>query len=343
MRAGIVGLGKMGLLHMGILNSLPDIKMIAITETEKKILNYVKSSLPTINTYSDYNEMLNSEKLDLVYITTPIQTHVPIAMACLEKNCNFFIEKPVSRNLGETKQLHDKLKNTGIIHGVGYNRRFIDTFVKTKSLLEANVLGDISSVTSSMYASNVFKKSFGWRADKKISGGGVLLDFGSHLVDLLLWYFGKISHVSGHQKSLYSAEVEDEAHMEIFFESGIHGTLDTSWSIKGYRLPEINIQINGKNGNIKVTEDHIKVNLTSPTAEFTKNETMIYKQSLNKGVPIDIAGSDYTKEDLHMIECIKNGHQSLVNVFEASKAQSAIEAMYLAAKSGKKETVEYVG
>ena len=342
MRVGIVGLGKMGLLHMGILNSLPNIEMVSVTETEKKILNYVRSSLPTINIYSDYNEMLSSENLDLVYITTPIQTHVPIAIACLEKNCNFFIEKPVSRNLNETKQLHSKLKNTSIIHGVGYNRRFIDTFVKTKSLLESNILGDISSVTSSMYASNIFKKASGWRSNKKLSGGGVLLDFGSHLIDLLLWYFGKINQVSGSHRSLYSTEVEDEAHMELYFENGIHGTLDTSWSIKGYRLPEISIEISGSNGNIKVTEDHIKINLITPVLEFENNETVIYKQSLNKGVPIDIAGQDYTKEDLHMVECIKNKRQSMINVFEASKAQSTIEAMYLAAKSNKRETVEYI-
>lgn len=342
MKVGIVGLGKMGLLHMGILNSLPDTQVTAITETEKKILNYVKNSLSKINTYSDHADMIRAEELDLVYITTPIQTHVPIAMTCVDNKCNFFIEKPISRNLDETRQLCTKLKNTDVIHGIGYNRRFIDTFVKTKSLLESDILGKITAVRSSMYASNVFQKPSGWRADKKISGGGVLLDFGSHLVDLLVWYFGKVSTVSGNHRSLYSIEVEDEAHMELNFENGIHGIIDTSWSVKGYRLPEISIKITGENGTIDVTEDRIKINLIRSVARFTDEEATIYKQSLNKGVPIDIAGTDYTKEDQYMIQCTKTKQQSMISVFEASKAQSIVESMYIAAKSGKKEAVEYI-
>lgn len=342
MRAAIVGLGKMGLLHMGILNSLPQIQMVAITETEKKILGYIKAALPNIRIYSDHNTMLEKENLDLVYITTPIQTHVPIATSCIKNKCNFFIEKPISRNLDETKQLLESLKNTDIIHAIGYNRRFIDTFVKAKTLLDSDVLGKISTVRSSMYASNVFKKSSGWRADKKTSGGGVLLDFGSHLIDLVLWYFGKISEVSGDHKSVYSEQVEDEAHMKLFFENGIHGILDTSWSIKGYRLPEINIEITGQNGSMKISEDQLKLNLTTPVASFANGETTLYKQSLNKGVPIDIAGTDYTKEDMHVVGCVENKQQTLVNVFEASRAQSVIESMYLAAKSGKNVKVEYL-
>ena len=77
-------------------------------------------------------------------------------------------------------------------------------------------------------------------------------------------------------------------------------------------------------------------------AEFADGETTIYKQALNRGVPIDIAGTDYTKEDMYMVECVKTKQQSMISVFEASKTQSVIESMYNAAKSGKKETVAYL-
>jgi len=340
MNVGIVGLGKMGLLHAGILNSIPDVKIKAVTEKESLIANYVRDSMPSVNVYDDYLNMIKSEELNLIYITTPISSHFPIAQDCIENKINFFIEKPLTKNLEESKKLCKKLKGTDLVHSVGYNRRFIDTFSEVKSLLDSKILGDISRIKSSMYVSNIFSKSKGWRSRKEVSGGGVLLDFGSHLVDLLLWYFGNIERVSGNIKSVYSNEVEDSAHMEMEFSNNIRGELDTSWSIRGYRIPEINLEIIGNNGSIKVNEDFIKIDLKKPDPQLTNSNTTIYKQSLNKGVIIDVGGPDYTKEDLHMIDCVKNKQQSMVNVFEASKTQSVIESMYDAAKGGTKK-VEY--
>lgn len=342
MNVGIIGLGKMGLLHTGILNSINTVKIKAITEKETLVANYISNAMPGVNVYDDYLDMISSEEMDLIYITTPISSHLPIAQACIENKINFFIEKPLTRNLEESRILCQKLKTSNIIHSVGYNRRFIDTFSKVKSLLDLKILGDIFEVRSSMYVSNVFSRSKGWRSKKEVSGGGVLLDFGSHLVDLLLWYFGRIEKVSGNIKSVYSKEVEDFAHMEIEFSDNILGELDTSWSVKGFRIPEINLEIKGSNGSLRVNEDFIKIDLEKPMPDLPNLNTIIYKQSLNRGILIDIGGPDYTKEDQHMINCVENRKQCLVNVLEASKTQAVIESMYGAAKDQTKKKVEYI-
>jgi len=259
MNVGVVGFGKMGLLHAGILNSMNNVKITAVAEKERLISNYIKNSLSDVKVYQDYKKMIDSEELDLVYVTTPVATHIPVALSCTRNKINFFIEKPLSSNLDEAKEFCTELKKAGIVHSVGYNRRFIDTFAKVKSLLDSEILGDISDFKSSMYASNVFSNPSGWRSSKQISGGGVLMDLGSHVADLLLWYFGEILQVSGKISSIYSEEVEDEAHMDIEFLSGIKGKLDTSWSVKGYRTPEIKIEVNGSNGKLTVCEDFIKI------------------------------------------------------------------------------------
>jgi predicted dehydrogenase len=341
MNIGVVGLGKMGLLHTGILNSLPGVSITAITEKESFIANYIKSAFSNIKVYDDHEKMLRDEKLDLVYITTPISSHLPIALSCIENEINFFVEKPLTKDLDECRTLCNELKRHKIIHGVGYNRRFIDTFVKTKSLLESRIVGDIIEVKSSMYVSNIFSKSSGWRGKKNISGGGVLQDFGSHLIDLLLWYFGPIDIVSGQTKSVYS-EVEDFAHMKLEFVNKIKAELDTSWSVKGYRLPEINIKITGTNGTLLVSEDFIKIELKQPIEGFENTETTIYKQSLNTGVLIDLGGPEYTREDIHMVDCVRQNKQTLVNAFEASKTQCVIQSMYDAADKGEVKQVRYL-
>jgi predicted dehydrogenase len=195
-----------------------------------------------------------------------------------------------------------------------------------------------------MYVSNIFSKSSGWRSSKTLSGGGVLLDLGSHMVDLLLWYFGPIETiVESDLKSIYSNEVEDSACALLKFSSGVEGEIDTSWSIPGYRLPELNIEVTGSNGTLRVNEDFIKLDLNHSISPYNDSKIKIYKQSLNTGVPVDLGGPEYTKEDMHMVECVRGKRQTLVNAYEAARTQSVIEAIYDAGKGASHRKVEYFG
>jgi predicted dehydrogenase len=341
MQVGMVGLGKMGLLHSAVLNTLDDVQIVSIAEKDSLVTKHLKSVLPKINVYKDLDEMLASENLDLVHITTPVASHLPLTLTSIKKKINFFVEKPLTRNLDEAKQICSELKNSNLIHSVGYNVRFLETFSNVKSLLEENVLGDIINVNSTMYVSNIFSKPSGWRFKKKISGGGVLLELGCHLVDLLLWYFGPITNVIGKIKTVYS-EVEDFAHAEFEFEKGIKGELDTSWSKEGYTIPEINLEIKGTNGSLRVNQDFIEMKLKNPVQKFKQSDVKIYKQELEKGLSFDVAGTDYTKEDMHIVDCVKNKKQTLVNVFEASKTQSVIQAIYDSDSEKRSISVDYI-
>jgi len=177
MNVGLVGLGKMGILHAGILNTLNNVKIISVAETESLLTKNFKKILPEINVYQNIDKMLDSEDLDLVYITTPVISHLPLSLSCIKKETNFFVEKPLTRNLEEAKNICFELKNSDIIHSVGYNLRFVDTFSKTKNLLEQKILGDILNVNSTMYVSNIFSKPTGWRFKKKLSFGDAVTFF----------------------------------------------------------------------------------------------------------------------------------------------------------------------
>lgn len=341
MNVGIIGLGKMGLLHTGILNTLDDLNITSFADKENLLTKYMKTAFPQASIYNDYIDMIDREDLDVIYITTPSFSHLPIMKSCVQHNVNFFVEKPLTKNLDEAKQICSSLKSNNLIHSVGYNVRFNDTFSKTKSLLDSKILGEISHVKSSMYVSSIFSKPPGWRFNKKKSGGGVLLEFGCHLVDMLLWYLGRIDNVKGTTKKVYS-DVEDFAHMDIEFTNSAKGELDTSWSVEGYRIPEINIEIEGSNGKLRVNQDFIDIQLKSKVKQLEDLKTRIYKQELNSNVSFDVGGSDYTKEDEHVIDCVKEKHCPLVDAFEASKIQSVIQAMYDASSSNESKEVEYL-
>jgi len=340
MKIGIVGLGKMGLLHTGILNSVKGVEIVSISEKESFIINYIRNALPHLNVYNNYNEMLKKENLDVVYVTTPIGSHFPILNSCIDNDINFFVEKPLTKNFDESKKLCSRLSNSKIINLVGYNRRFLDTFSKAKMFLDERILGEIKNITSSIYVSVISSKSSGWRV-KKETGGGALLEFGCHAVDLPIWYFGLIDSVKCNLNSIYSSQVEDSAHLDVTFSNNISGKIDISWSKKGFRIPEMNVEVIGSNGSLRVNQDFIDINLKENVSQLEKKEIRIYKQELNKGVLIDLGGQDYTTEDIHFIECIKQNNQTKISVLEASKTQSVISAAYLSAEKNSDVGVEY--
>lgn len=340
---GIVGLGKMGLLHFGILNALEDIKVIAVADKERTITKFASSVIKDLKVFEDFDDMIKSEKLDLVYITTPVSSHKLIAKKCIQNKIDFFVEKPLSGSFEETREILDELKKNHVKTMVGYYLRFVPTFAKVKQLLDENVLGDLLYVNSSIYLSQLFAKGTGWRFDKKTSGGGVLLDLGVHLIDLLLWYFGNPESLIGVTKSHYSKEVEDFAHATLKFKKELVCNIDVSWSVRNYRLQETTIEIHGTNGTIRVNDDYIQLSLNKSSGQFTNGNQIIYKQSFADGVTIDIAGPEYTKEDQYFIECIKSNKDSMINVRNAANVQSVVEAIYRSAEYKKELEIDYNG
>ena len=335
---GIIGLGKMGILHMGILNALDSVKVKAITEKEKGnfLLSGIKKYLPEIEIYNDYIKMLDKSDIDVVYITTPTKYHVTMARDCLEREIPFFVEKPLGRSAKECESLIEEGKQKEIVNMVGYNRHFIDTFQKAKELLDSGIIGEPVYVRSHMYVSQLFSKSKGWRYRKEESGGGVLNTLATHLVDVLIWFFGDITSVFSNAKSYYSKEVEDFIHSYIIFENGLEGYMDSSWSVRNYRLPEIKIEVEGENGSLMVTEDYVKYQLDSTNVIRT-----IYKQELYRGVEIDIGGSEYTKENVYMIEHVRKNEQTDLDIFYAYKIQTVTDAMYESIEKKKQIDVIY--
>ena len=335
---GIVGLGKMGILHMGVLNALDGVKVKAIAEKEKSnfILHGIKRFLPEVEVYSDCIKMLDKCDIDVVYITTPTKYHVTMAKDCLERGIPFFVEKPLGTSAKECEPLIEEAKKREIVNMVGYNRHFIDTFQKAKELLDSGIIGEPIYVQSHMYISQLFSKSKGWRYKKEESGGGVLNTFATHLVDVLTWFFGDIFSVFANAKSYYSKEVEDFIHSYIIFENGLEGYMDSSWSVRNYRLPEIKIEVEGENGSLMVTEDYIKYQLDSTNVIRT-----IYKQELYRGVEIDIGGPEYTKENAYMMEHVRMNKQTDLDIFYAYKVQTITDAIYESIEKKKQVDIDY--
>ena len=134
MRIGIIGFGKMGMLHAGIVSAVTNTEFIAVAEPNSFLNSFLKKLMPSLSIHTDYKKLLDAENLDAVFITTPVDLHVPIALECNDRNIPFFCEKPLTNTLELAQTLSDEVEKSGVINMVGHMMRYLDSFQKCKSI-----------------------------------------------------------------------------------------------------------------------------------------------------------------------------------------------------------------
>jgi predicted dehydrogenase len=326
LRVGVVGMGKMGLLHSGILNVLPGVELAGVCEPvqlTRRILEKTLRNIPVVEDVSD----LSKFALDALFITTPTRSHYSVAKKSLELGIakNLFVEKPLTSSYVESNELCDLISGKGF-GMVGYVRRFMVTFMKAKELLDAGVIGQ--PVTFSL---NMFSSDFYGIRDPAISiaRGGVMKDLGCYAIDLILWYFGRCDVDSASIESVTGFGAVDVAHFKLKGEGLVPpGNVSVSWCVEGYRMPEVEFLIVGSKGSLLANDDYVRLEVGGKTSTF-------YRLNLRDNVAFWLGSPEYYRED----ECfIKSVEQNLIgqpSFASASRIELAIEEVER--KAGKNE------
>lgn len=330
---GIVGFGKMGLLHSAIINVIEGSRLCAICESNSIIHKFIKQFIPRVKIYTDYQEMLGNERLDFVFITTPTFLHVPVGLECLNHGFPFFMEKPIATSEMEARPLLEGLKKRPVTTMVGYMMRYLDTFRYAKVLIDTKVLGKIISFNATMYVAQLFNVGKGWRYNKKESGGGCIVTQASHVIDLICWFFDIPRALNARTVSFYSKSVEDFGHVTFSWKNGLMGWLDSSWSVDNHRMLETAFHIYGENGTLIVDDDFVKLYLRKETAGYPIGWTTKSKPELFSGVTLDIGAPQFTKQDEDFIRAVMTDREVESNVASACRVQRIIDCIYQSAES----------
>ncbi len=329
MNSLIVGFGKMGMLHASILNSLEGAGTLAVSESSAFIRDGLKTMNPRIPVYGSYQEALESQRFDLAVIATPNDSHFDIFKNLFEKNISVFIEKPFVTSFTEAQKALDLVKskkeNTSKIM-VGHCLRFVPAFEKTKELLTRGAVGKILHFDARMYSSDVETSQTGWRFDAANKGGGVLLDLGSHLIDLTRFLFGMPVNVTGHTERWFSAHVEDFFHA-VFHYGVFSGTVEASWSMPGVRKPAPEIVVTGENGRLSVSNDYLELDLKAAAAGCSAGLTKYDATHFSTPVPFDLAGPFYTRQWMEFTQAIKTNTPNRNDIQEAVDNHRLIDAI----------------
>lgn len=326
----VVGLGKLGLVHCALANSLPGCRLVAVAEPQSIVNSLLRAQLSDVTLVTDYRELLTL-KLDGVFIASPNHLHVPISLDFIRAGVPVFIEKPLAIHSQQALPLLSELKRKSVLNMVGYMSRYIETFAKAQQIVSSGALGRLQTFKATMYIGQLFQAGKGWRYEKETSGGGVLITQNSHLIDMLRWLFGEVEWVNGHTRALYSREVEDCVHAHLEFSSGLTGWMDTSWSARHHRTLTMNISVQGERGTLDVNDDEVRLFLDKETSAFAKDWSVFKKPDLFSGVSVDIGGPHYTKQTEAFVNAIRGQGQIGSDIHSAFAVQTIVDAIYQSA------------
>lgn len=178
----LVGFGGMGNQHLKLIQSLDYIEIYGVVDIDEQ--KKVKAKNEKYKVFDNFDEMIADSNVDIVLIATPNDVHKDQAIASLEAGKHVICEKPVTLNVEELEEIISVSETTGKLFMVHQNRRWDEDFLLIKKYYDSKELGDIYNVEARIYGSRGIPGD--WRR-LKIHGGGMLLDWGVHLIDRILW------------------------------------------------------------------------------------------------------------------------------------------------------------
>jgi len=329
LRGGIIGFGRMGATHYALLNTHPTVRLTAVCDASGFTLKNLRR-FANVHTYGNANEMLDREALDFVIVCTPTASHAALVEAAIARHIHIFVEKPLALGEPVAQHLVALVSATTLVNQVGYFLRFNELVALAREYIERGYLGDLVHYKNAMYGRTVLHRtSGGWRA-KKTEGGGCMLDFASHAIDLGHFLFGPTTHVAGTDlRSVYSDGVDDAVYTTLSHGGHISGTLDVNWSDESYRRPYNRVEVFGTNGRLIVDRQECRLYLRRPPrgAGLRAGWNLQYLPQVARPVRFDIRGTEFTAQLDHFITCIEDPTIAPVCPFSAAYETDRVIAL----------------
>ncbi|WNZ29239.1 MAG: Gfo/Idh/MocA family oxidoreductase [Candidatus Bathyarchaeota archaeon] len=241
---GIIGLGYIGKLHMRHSLKLPNVNLVGVADFSKKAQKEAKS-FGVKKIFSNYEQLLKEPEIDAVIVALPTHLHLQCARDVAEAGKHVFLEKPIARSVEEGKKILSYVQKNSVKLMMGYQLRFNKVFRDLKDKIDDGTLGDVELVYATFISSGPFFHRADshtplrvpeWWFNKELTGGGALIDVGSHLINLLRWYFGEITNVKCHLGYRYNLDFEDGATCFAKFDSGTTAVISAGWFSQAFNL-----------------------------------------------------------------------------------------------------------
>jgi len=186
-KAGIIGTGFIGPLHIEALRRLGYVEVVAFSYNNAKLAQQKAKLLSIDKAYGDYHDLLKNPEIEVVHICTPNNLHYTMSKEALEAGKHVICEKPLSMNSSEAEDLIKIAKQKNLVNAVHFNIRFYPLIHQAKAMVEKGDLGTILAVNGSYQQDWLFYETdYNWRLEPEFSGNSrAVADIGSHWLDLI--------------------------------------------------------------------------------------------------------------------------------------------------------------
>lgn len=342
---GIIGFGYMGHVHEEMLEKKIDgAKVVAICDIDEE--NMSDAITKDVLKFTNYEDLLKVEEIDTVLVVIPNHLHKDCVIKAAEAGKNIICEKPVAMNVVELDEMLEAVKKHDVRFTVHHQRRFDEDFRTMKAVYDENSLGKIYTVQTKLYGIN--GNMHDWHVFKKY-GGGMLFDWGVHLLDQLLFMIdGKLNTVYADVRNVINGEVDDYFKVLMKFENGIMAELElgTYFLKEADKWFERHWFIGGNEGTAYV-DGFAPVGKIARTAHLLKSADK--KPTMSKSGPtrsfgppapglllteelphVEVSHSLYFKDYIH---AISTGEPFLVKPEEVRRVLSLMEAIRLSSET----------
>lgn len=223
LKCGIVGFGYMGEIRKRVIDARDDLLLVGVAEPDQ----VKRAKVTTCDALADAEELL-ARDLDLVFVATPNHVAPHYAISSLKAGRHVFCEKPPGRSLQDIVDIRAAEADGGKLM-FGFNHRYHPAVLKAKAIVDSGRLGRLVNLRGLYGKSGGRNYPASWRNDPSISGGGILLDQGIHMLDLFRFFAGDFEEVKCFASNgFWQTPVEDNAYVILRGDSGVHALLHSS-------------------------------------------------------------------------------------------------------------------
>jgi predicted dehydrogenase len=248
LRFGLVGAGAIARSYVDVFAGVDGAAIVAVADPDARAADALAEAVRGTS-FPSQRSMLEDAALDAVLVCAPPNVHHQLVLAAIEEGCHVLCEKPLALTGAAAREMLVAADQAGVLFAMATKFRFVDDVIRARQVVESGILGDLIQIEN-VFASRV-DMSRRWNSDPGVGGGGVLIDNGTHSVDIARYFLGPIVEVLAVEgRRVQQLPVEDTVRVQVRTADGLLGSIDLSWSYDS--VNETYLEVYGSYGTVKV-------------------------------------------------------------------------------------------
>ena len=346
-KIAMVGFGGMAGWHYEEIQTIEDLEIAGIWDIREE--RRACAAEKGLHVYEGLDDLLADPSTDLVLIATPNDVHRPVAIEAMKSGKNVISEKPATLSSEDLQEMICVSEETGRFLTVHQNRRWDEDYLTVKKILEEGKLGELFRVESRVHGSRGIPGD--WRQERE-HGGGMILDWGVHLLDQLLLLFEDVSLRSVYATVTHVTNqlVDDGFCAELTFENGVIALVEVgtsnfvslpSWYVLGTDGTAV-IEDWSLNGRIVRASGVDEKDVTPVITAAGLTKTMAPRRDdsiFTEELPV--VKSDVREFYYNVMAVLEGREESLIRLPQVMRVMKLMEAIERSAETGAVVRFEY--